>query len=115
MLYTYVFVVFLHRDNQQVDIAGANLYQNYIDTKHNGMAEETSLSIPAGNLLPQTVSSIHSILVKTGVYKHSSASSNLAHQSHRDFPLTSDMFQPTVVVENVEEAVQYILRKEHCG
>ncbi|KAK2151583.1 hypothetical protein LSH36_358g01038 [Paralvinella palmiformis] len=98
-------------DNIDVDIAGANLYQRYI----NAAAENKNCALSAsrqppnnGIFLPQTVTEIYGILVKTGV---SFASSGITH-SHRDFTLDSDILKPHIILDNVLDAIQYIIKNE---
>lgn len=111
---TMFFIVFVSsncRDNIDVDIAGANLYQRYI----NAAAENKNCALSAsrqppnnGIFLPQTVTEIYGILVKTGV---SFASSGITH-SHRDFTLDSDILKPHIILDNVLDAIQYIIKNE---
>ncbi len=63
-----------------------------------------------------SVSSIQGILVCTGVYKHRTGmdvtSTVNSNHAHRDFNITPDLLRPSKIVENVYDAVKYILGKE---
>ncbi len=63
-----------------------------------------------------SVSSIEGILVCTGVYKHGIdadvARTDSSNHAHRDFNITPDLLLPSKIVDNVYDAVKYILGKE---
>jgi hypothetical protein len=95
---------------------GANLYQRFKD----GADIPASRTMPDdAKLLPQSVTSVVPILVMTGVHKSNSSQDRDTlvpggHcQSHRDF-MNSDeeLFHPAVRVNNVYDAVQYIMQRE---
>lgn len=64
--------VFDHRDNPEVDVFGANLYNRYIAecvTNENAGLPHSSREVPNGyEFTPQTATTCHSVLVGTGVY-----------------------------------------------
>ena len=117
----------LTSDNAEVDIFGANLYCEYIKGQRD---------IPISRVIPssatlhaQTVENVESILVETGVHASNvlADSGNMLdrrnefnshdHQCHREFTtnigtLDTNMFKPTIVVDNVLIAVEYILGRE---
>ena len=62
---------------------------------------------------------MESILVCTGVYKPDTILDNMESDSshhHRDFAYTrqrsAELETPTIIVDNVEDAINYILEKE---
>jgi hypothetical protein len=103
-------------DNAEVDVLGANLYQRFIA----GAAVPASRIMPDdARLLPQTVTSVIPILVMTGVHSSYSSQSRGTPavqnhcQSHRDFMNSAEeLFHPAVKVDNVYDAVQYIIEQE---
>jgi len=114
------------RDNVEADILGANLYRRYLS----GVAVPRPRRLPLDAvLLPQTVSQVESVLVSTGVHSSNIVSGKLAHQEnldnapelstcpghcHRDFPdVTDELFLPTVYVDTIKHAVEYILEQQH--
>lgn len=134
--------MYLIGDTPEVDIVGTNLYQRYIDRLHNrqqkNIAEEGGSSpkdvyanetydpeLPESRQTPesaahilekQTVTTIESVLVCTGVYKPGMAPEEEGdeknYMGHRDFPRISQLYKPTVLFQDVEEAIDYILEKE---
>ena len=75
-------------------------------------------NVPLGaELRPQTVRDMHAILVCTGVYKPGSSVSGEGgeknYHGHRDFAYNPQLYKPTTTCEDVHEAVEYILEREH--
>ena len=89
----------IFRDNANVDIVGANLYNRYLqkvwENRDNGNPiDDVNDELPACRRIPantglieQTVRSMESILVGTGVYKHDEQTRERCHvyHGHRDF------------------------------
>lgn len=122
-------------DTPEVDIVGGNLYQRYIRRLHtrrsnmesNKEREDMgemdpelpqSRNMPHGtNLSKQTVSSIESILVTTGVYKPGQSPEKEGdeknYHGHRDFPRITELYKPSILVDTVADAIDYILEKEN--
>jgi HAD superfamily hydrolase (TIGR01456 family) len=133
--------MYLIGDTPEVDIVGSNLYQRYVDRLHtrnsgdNNSSDESdkenklalidsdlpeSRNIPDGtSLSKQTVDKVISILVCTGVYKPgimpepgSEEEEEKHYHGHRDFPKINELYKPTKLVANVDEAIDYILQHE---
>ena len=79
-------------------------------------------------LLPQTVTRVESVLVSTGVHSSNVIGDRSRDQEgdqvddcrrdqnhcHRDFSdVTGELFVPTVCVDDVKHAVEYILHRQH--
>ena len=90
------------RDNPDVDIVGANMYQSLLQQEH-----EPKTSLSGYDLLTDPVylsaKSCESILVCTGVYNPN------VHRLDDE----KGWKKPTVIQEDVLEAVKYILNKEN--
>ena len=119
-----------YSDNIDVDIVGANLYQKYLKHYNNNTngsdSDSTSTStdtegysIPAcrqppllaDEILPSTIEVVRSVLVRTGV---SADTANLVNHSHREFATEDEKLRkPTAVVDNVLQAMEYIMLEEH--
>lgn len=160
-------------DTQDSDIVGSNLYQRYVDRlltrRRRSNTEDLSSStrqtmqsareeqdpdLPASRNVPldarfhrQTVETVESVLVLTGVYRppaprkcsraaseasadsgagESSEEENYcedgdddamesaekAYHGHRDFPNNAELRKPTTLLDDVCEAIEYILQKE---
>ncbi|GFR66325.1 cat eye syndrome critical region protein 5 [Elysia marginata] len=112
-------------DNPSVDIVGANLYDRYIKNKDpNGNEYELPFSrlIPqCAELHEQTVETCYSMLVGTGVYKHRSSdedqettptSKASVYHGHRDIAHEEDLSKPHKYVHDVNEGIEYILKRE---
>ena len=119
-------------DNDEVDIAGSNLYQIYINqirarrqsmsTDSSSSGEEDELNIPASRCVPkeacfeqQTCERVTSLLVGTGVYKPSknnNTGDNKPYHGHRDFERHPELYRPTKYTEDVLGAVEYIFEQE---
>ncbi len=121
-------VSFIFRDNEQVDIVAANLYQKQIERLHkNKWTFDKSLprcrQLPkTANLTPQHVDNIKSILVCSGVYQPDIHESEIEHElanvvihSHRDFTMSAELMTPTYLTDNVKTAMDYILNSENIS
>lgn len=129
--------MYLIGDNPMSDIVGSNLYQRYIDRLKNRrrrisvaqLIHETgkpgletldrdlpkSRNVPPGTkLLPQSVDTIESVLVCTGVYRKGDdpEGDGKFHHGHRDFPKNTEFHVPTIICEDADEALDYILLNE---
>ena len=120
------FFVFLSRDNLNSDIAAANLYRRYVDSQRSVENPQTahttqkqwkipkSRQLPSNYpLLPQTVTRVKGVLVRTGVYRDSVEISDHRHKDF-DFDETEGLHDPAVTVDTVLDAVEYILKEEGC-
>ena len=133
VIIVYLFV--FYRDTPEVDIVGGNLYQRYIrrrQTRVSNMEHDDgdcktgesldpelpqSRNMPPGTkLIKQSVSTIDTVLVETGVYKPGQAPEKEGdeknYHGHRDFPRITELYKPSVIVGNVADAIDHILRKE---
>jgi len=118
-------------DNPNVDVYGANLYDRYLkrqqQTENNNGNDVTtdsvdlplSRSIPkSASLMTQTVKSMESLLVGTGVFKQSEttetevAGSPPTYHGHRDIEHEPELSKPSKFVPDVCLAVRHILDKE---
>jgi len=124
--------MYLIGDNPMSDIVGSNLYQRYIDRmKHRRrrisvtqqQQHETrgdpdlpySRNVPPGTkFIPQSVDTMESILVCTGVYKKGDdpEGDGKSYHGHRDFPQNTELNVPTFICEDADEAIDYILLNE---
>lgn len=123
--------MYLIGDNPMSDIVGSNLYQRYIDrmkyrrrrifvvqqqqTEFKDPDLPDSRNIPPGTkFLPQTVDTMESILVCTGVYRKGEdpQGDGSYHHGHRDFPKNTDLHMPTCICEDANDALEYILLNE---
>lgn len=117
--------VTLSRDNPMSDIYGANLYNNYLKSAQRNQAQAGVKRSPqaAG---PQNedhlaVESCKSILVCTGVYRHSAEApskpekhnTETVFHGHRDFSFDPSLVEASYVVQDVNEAVQLAFQKEN--
>lgn len=114
---------------------GTNLYQRFVNrlrSRRNNMepADENdktsenydpelaeSRNVPHGaTFIDQTVDTVESILVCTGVYKPGVAPEKEGdeknYHGHRDFPRITELYKPTKLVQDVYDAIEYILEKE---
>ncbi|KAK2861569.1 hypothetical protein Q5P01_001102 [Channa striata] len=114
-------------DNLMTDIYGANLYNRYLAQQHTAIATSTKLVAKGTGShmmmqeeLVSAAAQCRSILVCTGVYKpRSSLSSDQASvvtetvfHGHRDLIMEPDLVEPDHVVEDVEAAVDLLLKAE---
>uniref|UniRef100_A0A8B9TDY7 Haloacid dehalogenase-like hydrolase domain-containing 5 n=1 Tax=Anas platyrhynchos TaxID=8839 RepID=A0A8B9TDY7_ANAPL len=91
-------------DNPMSDIYGANLYNNYLKSAQRNQAQ-----------------SCKSILVCTGVYRHSAEApskpekhnTETVFHGHRDFSFDPSLVEASYVVQDVNEAVQLAFQKEN--
>ena len=104
--------LYLLSDNVNSDITAANLYQRYVRmTSHASFPSSRQLP-PASPVEAQTVRDVHSVLVRTGVYSDDQRTE--VDHSHKDFRFEDmrALATPSVVVDNVLHAVEYILERE---
>ena len=128
--------IFVCSDTPEVDIVGTNLYQRYVTRLHkrkdgeinNGDKDSKqadsydpelpeSRNVPTGsNFNTQTVTQSMGVLVCTGVYKpgveKDMEGDEKNYHGHRDFPYNAKLYKPTKTVEDVDDAVRYILERE---
>ncbi|XP_068516658.1 haloacid dehalogenase-like hydrolase domain-containing 5 isoform X2 [Anas acuta] len=112
-------------DNPMSDIYGANLYNNYLKSAQRNQAQAGVKRSPqaAG---PQSedhlaVESCKSILVCTGVYRHSAEApskpekhnTETVFHGHRDFSFDPSLVEASYIVQDVNEAVQLAFQKEN--
>ena len=123
------------RDTPEVDIVGTNLYQRYVNRlrqrrnniepadENSKVSENYDPEIPECRNVPlgatfseQTVERVESILVCTGVYKPGvepdKEGDEKNYHGHRDFPRITELYKPTKLVQDVYDAIEYILEKE---
>ncbi|XP_063443509.1 haloacid dehalogenase-like hydrolase domain-containing 5 [Mytilus trossulus] len=117
-------------DNPNVDIVGCNLYERFLKdswiNRRNGNRNNSinrtlprSRSIPCdAALYEQTVTSMESLLVGTGVYNPEKESETTlpedkVYHGHRDIAHEPELATPTRYVEDVDQGISYILEKEH--
>ncbi|CAM2097711.1 haloacid dehalogenase-like hydrolase domain-containing 5 isoform X1 [Caretta caretta] len=120
-------------DNPMSDIYGANFYNSYIkaagqahaqaEVKRSvGMADPRSEGhSELGKDLYVSLESCKSILVCTGVYSHHGDVPTDPHESvtetvfhgHRDFHFDPSLVEASYVVEDVNEAVELVFKKEN--
>ncbi|XP_071350897.1 haloacid dehalogenase-like hydrolase domain-containing 5 [Trachinotus anak] len=115
-------------DNLMTDIYGANLYNRYLAQQHAAMTTSTkfvaqgtgsqvTMVVPEEELV-SAAAQCHSILVCTGVYNprsplpsnQSSTITDKVFHGHRDLVLEPELVEPSHVVEDVEAAVDLLLR-----
>ncbi|KAM3622058.1 uncharacterized protein V6R79_019889 [Siganus canaliculatus] len=118
-------------DNLMTDVYGANLYNRYLAQQHSavmpkaklvaqGSRTQVTIEVSEEELTP-AAAHCRSILVCTGVYSpHSPLPSNQSNSvtetvfhGHRDLVLEPDLVEPSHVVEDVEAAVDLLLRREN--
>ncbi|KAK3601715.1 hypothetical protein CHS0354_016074 [Potamilus streckersoni] len=114
-------------DNPNVDIVGANLYDRYLKEiwqhRDNGNTPVSSLplsrSIPdESDLYEQTVRSIKSLLVGTGVYKHDTEKTATdddrdVYHGHRDIANEPELTTPSKFVPDVQHGIRHIFEVEN--
>ncbi|KFU98640.1 Cat eye syndrome critical region protein 5, partial [Pterocles gutturalis] len=89
-------------DNPMSDVYGANLYNSYLKSAHQNQSCE-------------------SILVCTGVYRHSAdvpgkteeSTTEAVFHGHRDFCFDPSLVEASYVVQDVNDAVQLAFKKEN--
>ena len=119
----YNHVLFVFRDNPNTDIIGANLYDRYLkkmwNNKDTGSDEETEL--PQSRVIPkdthlrrQSVRSVESVLVGTGVYSPESEENkdDEVYHGHRDIVFEPELAKPSIFVPDVYHGIQHILEHE---
>lgn len=113
-------------DNPDVDILGANLYNNFIRRYRHvsggsgDYAQEQRVSVAdsrmfpsSAEILPQTARSIDAVLVQTGVYKPDARIRQRPSYCHRDFQGATDLVLPTFEVQDCLEGIQMILAQHN--
>lgn len=141
--------MYLIGDTPEVDIAGSNLYQKYIDrlthirsknSKELAAVIDSASTVTSADLLllseelfdpelpesrnvprkarfhRQTLERIVPILVCTGVYRRdarlSDESEDKFYHGHRDFARIRGLDRPALVLDDVGQAIEYILSEE---
>ncbi len=122
-------------DSCEVDIVGGNLYQKYLnrllDRRNNNKEPHPELcmdsidpdlpscrNIPEGIIMKKsTLEECFTILVSTGVYQpgqdvHKYMEEGKHCRTHRDFPSNPSLKQPSLTCADVEEAIQFIFKRE---
>uniref|UniRef100_A0A8B9NGW5 Haloacid dehalogenase-like hydrolase domain-containing 5 n=1 Tax=Accipiter nisus TaxID=211598 RepID=A0A8B9NGW5_9AVES len=120
-------------DNPMSDIYGANLYNNYLKSAHQNQVQAGVKRSPQATS-PQTedrlelkedcnnsVESCESILVCTGVYRHSAdvpsktkeCTTEAVFHGHRDFCFDPSLVEASYIVQDVNDAVQLAFKKEN--
>jgi HAD superfamily hydrolase (TIGR01456 family) len=114
-------------DNPNVDIVGANLYDRYLKkmwlNKDNGNADDTGHHLPGSRSIPsnlslfeQTVRSMESVLVGTGVYNPNKETSDEdeddVYHGHRDILHEPELTKPSRFVPDVLHGIEHILKQE---
>lgn len=125
-------------DTPEVDIAGCNLYQKYLD-RSKDKRQTTNLddfpesqlqelldphlpesrSVPSdATFCPQTIERVVPLLVCTGVYRHGTdqepgVADGRWHHGHRDFPKNPELDKPAKICSDVDHAIDYILEREN--
>lgn len=130
--------MYLVGDTPEVDIAGCNLYQKYLD-RSKDKRQTTNLddfpesqlqelldphlpesrSVPSdATFCPQTIERVVPLLVCTGVYRHGTdqepgVADGRWHHGHRDFPKNPELDKPAKICSDVDHAIDYILEREN--
>lgn len=112
MFVTYWLYIFF-RDNINTDIYGANIFNKFL--KESRLSPNTNIydveTCPELSFCESMAQSCVSILVETGV--HQTDSNFLVHHSHRDFlPIEKSLCKPTLISENVSQAIESVLKLE---
>lgn len=115
-------------DNPNVDIVGANLYDRYLkrtwSNRDNGNSDEESDDLPNCRTIPtnvslrrQSVRSIESVLVGTGVFnlekEKEKCKDDDVYHGHRDILHEPHLAEPSQFVPDVCHGIQYILEQEN--
>ena len=116
------------RDNPNVDIVGANLYNRLVKQSYqnrlNGNSKYSSAELPLCRFIPthlklyeQTVLSMESLLVGTGVFKLDNTKAtdekdNEVYHGHRDVMNEPELTKPTRFIPDVYYAIQHIFEQE---
>ncbi|XP_062472585.1 haloacid dehalogenase-like hydrolase domain-containing 5 isoform X2 [Pezoporus occidentalis] len=120
-------------DNPMSDVYGANLYNNYLKSAHQNLVQ-AGVKRSLQTASPQTedhlrlrkdcnnsVESCESILVCTGVYRHSAdvptktkeCTMESVFHGHRDFCFDPSLVEASHIVQDVNDAVQLAFKKEN--
>ncbi|KAL3851958.1 hypothetical protein ACJMK2_015648 [Sinanodonta woodiana] len=114
-------------DNPNVDIVGANLYDRYLKDiwEHRDNGNTPVSSLPSSRTIPdesglyeQTVRSMKSLLVGTGVYKHDTEKAATdddrdVYHGHRDIANEPELATPSQFVPDVQHGIMHIFEVEN--
>lgn len=105
-----------------MDIVGANLYHRFVRRQSECIDNEDINYLPRSRSIPnnsrlyqQTVLTMESLLVGTGVYKEEEESSDEdvdVYHGHRDIENEPELAKPSKFVKDVLHGIQHILDKE---
>ncbi|XP_019612838.1 haloacid dehalogenase-like hydrolase domain-containing 5 isoform X2 [Rhinolophus sinicus] len=106
-------------DNPMSDVYGANLFHRYLQMTQHDRAKELGFG-ELWKQQPSAAQSCASILVCTGVYSPEAPGSTQPAQGgdeppfhgHRDFSFSPGLIEASHVVNDVDEAVRLVFRKE---
>lgn len=115
-------------DNPNVDIVGCNLYERFLkdswsNRRNRNRNDSITRTLPRSRSIPceealyeQTVTSMESLLVGTGVYnpekETETRSEDSVYHGHRDIAHEPELAKPTKFVPDVDNGISYILEKE---
>lgn len=120
-------------DNPMSDVYGANLYNSYLKSAQQNQVQagvkrspqaaspHTEVYLELRNDCNNSVESCESILVCTGVYRHSGDvprktephTMEAVFHGHRDFCFDPSLVQASYIVQDVDDAVQLAFKKEN--
>ncbi|NXJ80149.1 HDHD5 hydrolase, partial [Trogon melanurus] len=118
-------------DNPMSDVYGANLYNNYLKSTRQNQAgakkspqaasHQTEDHLELRKDCNNSVESCESILVCTGVYRHSTdipskteeCTTETVFHGHRDFCFDPSLVEASYIVQDVNDAVQLAFEKEN--
>lgn len=117
--------MFYFRDNPQVDIVGANLYDRFLQQSWSNRLNGNGpyVVLPKSRLIPsqdilyeQTVTKMESLLVGTGVYKPESETTvktgSETYHGHRDLDNEPSLTKPSRFVPDVLDGIRHIFERE---
>ncbi|XP_052823424.1 haloacid dehalogenase-like hydrolase domain-containing 5 [Octopus bimaculoides] len=117
-------------DNPNVDVMGANMYNNYLKAKYSRRQSVPAATLPSSRVLPindnlteQTATTMYSLLVSTGVYRPSSTETTTTssatdndkkavYHGHRDIERKPSLTRPTKLCRDVYDAVEFMMQHE---
>ncbi|XP_010184903.1 PREDICTED: cat eye syndrome critical region protein 5, partial [Mesitornis unicolor] len=120
-------------DNPMSDVYGANLYNSYLKSAHQNQVQtgekrspqpaspQTEDHLELGKDCNNSVESCESILVCTGVYRHNAdvpskmkgCTPETVFHGHRDFCFDPSLVEASNIVQDVNDAVQLVFKKEN--
>ncbi|NXD96621.1 HDHD5 hydrolase, partial [Chaetorhynchus papuensis] len=115
-------------DNPMSDVYGANLYNSYLKSAQQNQVQagvkrspQAEVYLELRNDCNNSVESCESILVCTGVYRHSGDAPRKTEphtmetvfHGHRDFCFDPSLVEASYVVQDVDDAVQLAFKKEN--